>query len=143
MRGFAAIGLDRCKDPANLGGVLRAAGCFDASLVVLGGGRMGKYATDTMRAYKHIPCIETGSVMDSVPYGAVSVVVELCDRAKPINRFVHPESAYYIFGPEDGSVAKHIVDRAQCVIQIPTLRCMNLAATVNVVLYDRLLKGST
>lgn len=142
MRGFSAIGLDRCKDPANLGGVLRAAGCFDASLVVLGGGRMGKYATDTMRAYKHIPCIEANSVLDAIPYGAVPVVVELCARAKPIERFIHPESAFYIFGPEDGSVAKHIIDRAQCVIQIPTTRCMNLAATVNVVLYDRLLKAS-
>lgn len=142
MRGFAAIGLDRCKDPANLGGVLRAAGCYDASLVVLGGGRMGRYATDTMRAYKHIPCLETDSVMDAIPYGAVPVVVELCERAKPIQRFTHPESAYYIFGPEDGSVSKHIIDRAQCVIQIPTNRCMNLAATVNVVLYDRLMKRS-
>jgi tRNA(Leu) C34 or U34 (ribose-2'-O)-methylase TrmL len=140
-RGFASIGLDRAKDPANLGGVLRAAGCFDASMVVLGGGRMGKYAADTMRAYKHIPCIETDSVLDAVPYGAVQVVVELCDRAKSITNFVHPEAAYYIFGPEDGSVSKHIVERAQCVIQIPTNRCMNLAATVNVVLYDRMLKA--
>lgn len=143
MRGFSAIGLDRCKDPANLGGVLRAAGCYDASLVVLGGGRMGRYASDTMRAYKHIPCLETESVMDAIPYGAIPVVVELCERAKPINRFTHPEAAYYIFGPEDGSVSKHIIDRAQCVIQIPTNRCMNLAATVNVVLFDRLMKRST
>lgn len=142
MRGFAAIGLDRCKDPANLGGVLRAAGCYAASLVVLGGGRMGRYAADTMRAYKHIPCLETEGVLDAVPYGAVPVVVELCERAKPITGFTHPEAAYYIFGPEDGSVAKSIIDRAACVIQIPTHRCMNLAATVNVVLYDRLLKQS-
>jgi tRNA(Leu) C34 or U34 (ribose-2'-O)-methylase TrmL len=142
MRGFASIGLDRAKDPANLGGVLRAAGCYDASLVVLGGGRMGRYATDTMRAYKHVPCVEVDNVLDAIPYGATPVVVELCERAKPIQRFVHPESAYYIFGPEDGSVSKHIVERAPAVIYIPTRACMNLAATVNVVLYDRLLKAS-
>jgi tRNA(Leu) C34 or U34 (ribose-2'-O)-methylase TrmL len=101
---------------------------------------MGKYATDTMRAYKHIPCLETDGVLSAIPYGAVPVVVELCDRAKPLDRFTHPEQAYYIFGPEDGSVSKHIIERAQCVVQVPTHRCMNLAATVNVVLYDRMAK---
>jgi tRNA(Leu) C34 or U34 (ribose-2'-O)-methylase TrmL len=139
-RGFAAIGLDRAKDPANLGGVLRAAGCYDASLVVLGGGRMGKYATDTMRAYKHIPCIETANVLEAIPFGATPVVVELCPRARPLQRFTHPESAFYIFGPEDGSVARQIIERAACVVYVPTTRCMNLAATVNVVLYDRMVK---
>ena len=140
-RGFSAIGLDRCKNKENLGSVLRAAQCYGASLVVLSGGRMGKYATDTMRAYKHMPCIEHHSVIDAVPYGAIPVVVELCDRARPIKNFVHPESAYYIFGPEDGSVLKSIIDSAPIVIQIPTNFCMNLAATVNVVLFDRMMKG--
>jgi tRNA(Leu) C34 or U34 (ribose-2'-O)-methylase TrmL len=141
-RGFAAIGLDRCKDKANLGGVLRAAGCFGASLVVLAGGRLGKYATDTMRAYKHIPCIESDGVLNAVPFGAVPVVVELHPRARPIENFVHPEAAYYIFGPEDGSVSPHVVNAAATVIQIPSLNCLNLAAAVNVVLYDRAMKSA-
>ncbi len=34
MRGYAAIGLDNPKTPANMGSVLRAAGCYQASLVV-------------------------------------------------------------------------------------------------------------
>lgn len=139
-RGFAAIGLDRCKSKENLGGVLRAAGCYGASMVAVSGGRMGKYATDTMRAYRHIPCLEVVNVLDAIPFGAVPVVIELCDRAQPINNFVHPESAFYIFGPEDGSVKNEIIDRIPRVIQIPTRACMNLAATVNVVLFDRLMK---
>jgi tRNA(Leu) C34 or U34 (ribose-2'-O)-methylase TrmL len=141
-RGFAAIGLDRCKDTANLGGVLRAAQCYGAASVAVSGGRMGKYATDTMKAWKHIPCTETDDVMACIPFGAMPVVVELCERAKSIVGFTHPESAYYIFGPEDGSVRREIIDRAPLVIQIPTKFCMNLAATVNVVLYDRLMKRS-
>lgn len=139
-RGFAAIGLDRCKSRENLGGVLRAAGCYGAGLVMLAGGRMGRYATDTMQAYKHMPCLEVDDLVSSIPYGATPVVVELTDRSRSLVNFVHPESAFYIFGPEDGNVKDEIVARAAHVIQIPTSHCMNLAATVNVVLYDRLAK---
>lgn len=140
MRGYAAIGLDRPKSPVNLGGVLRAAGCYGASLVVIGGDRMGKFATDTMKAWRHIPCIETRDVMDAIPFGAIPVVVELCERSHSLLNFVHPERAYYIFGPEDGSVRKSIIESAPCVVQIPMNGCMNLAATANVVLYDRVAK---
>ena len=78
--------------------------------------------------------------MEAIPFGAFPVVVELCERAKNVITFTHPERAFYIFGPEDGSVRKDIIERAPLVIQIPTNGCMNLAATVNVVLYDRLAK---
>lgn len=101
---------------------------------------MGKYSTDTMKAWRHMPCITAESVMDAVPFGCVPVVIELCDRAKSLVNFSHPESAYYIFGPEDGSVKKEIIERAPLVIQVPTRYCMNLAAAVNVVLYDRIAK---
>jgi tRNA(Leu) C34 or U34 (ribose-2'-O)-methylase TrmL len=107
---------------------------------MLSGGRMGKYATDTMKAYRHIPCVEVEDLMAHIPYRAEPVVVEIVDRAKPIFNFVHPEAAFYIFGPEDGGVNPEIVERVQRVIRIPTKGCMNLAATANVVLYDRLLK---
>lgn len=111
-RGFAAIALDRCKCTANLGGVLRAAQCYGAASVVVSGGRMGKYATDTMKAYRHIPCLEVADVWNAVPYGATPVVVELSDRARSLVNFQHPESAFYIFGPEDGSVRREIIERA-------------------------------
>jgi tRNA(Leu) C34 or U34 (ribose-2'-O)-methylase TrmL len=140
-RGFAAIGLDRCKDPANVGGVLRAAHCYGAVSVAISGGRFGKYATDTMKAYRHIPCVEVDDIFKAIPFGATPVVVELCDRAKPLPNFTHPESAYYIFGPEDGSVRREIIERVPLVVQVPTRYCMNLAATVNVLLYDRMLKA--
>lgn len=140
-RGFAAIGLDRPKDKANLGGVLRAAQCYGASMVAVSGDRMGKYATDTQKAYRHMPCLNVDDLMATVPYGAVPVVVEINSRAKSLTKFTHPEQAFYIFGPEDGSVKQDIVDRCPLVVSIPTNGCMNLAATVNVVLYDRMAKG--
>lgn len=141
MRGYAAIGLDRPKDTANLGGVLRAAQCYGAAMVMMMGARMGRYSTDTMKAYRHLPCVEVDDLLKHCPYGAEPIVVELCERAKPIFTFTHPHSAFYIFGPEDGSVKKELVERVGRVIYIPMNGCMNLAATVNVVLYDRLAKG--
>lgn len=139
-RGFAAIGLDRCKNPHNLGSVLRAAHCYDASLVVIGGGRIKSISTDTTKAWKHIPCVEVTDVFDSAPYSAVPVVIELADNARSLPNFTHPERAFYIFGPEDGSVSRSVIARAAHVVSIPTRFCMNLAATVNVVLYDRAVK---
>jgi tRNA(Leu) C34 or U34 (ribose-2'-O)-methylase TrmL len=114
MRGFAAIALVNPKSRENVGSALRAAGCYDASLVVIAGKRpeyyMGRIPTDTQKAYRHIPT------------------------------FVHPERGYYIFGPEDGTLGVAITDRCKFKVQVSTKFCMNLAATVNVLLYDRLSK---
>lgn len=142
-RGYAAIGLYRPKCAANVGGVLRAAGCYGAALVLVEGERFGKYSTDTAKAWRHIPCVTVDSLIDRVPFGAIPVVVEICDRARSLPKFTHPERAFYIFGPEDGSVPKHLIERVPHVVSIPTSACMNLAATVNVVLYDRIAKGQS
>lgn len=64
------------------------------------------------------------------------------ERARPLPEYTHPDRALYIFGPEDGSLDKEIRDWCEDVVYIPTTGCMNLAATVNVVLYDRLAKGN-
>jgi tRNA(Leu) C34 or U34 (ribose-2'-O)-methylase TrmL len=68
------------------------------------------------------------------------VAIELVEGATPLPLFKHPEEALYIFGPEDGSIEQEVVDLCDHVVYIPTIGCMNLAATVNVLLYDRLAK---
>lgn len=77
---------------------------------------------------------------DAIPYDCVPVVVELGPRATPIQDFKHPERAFYILGPEDGSVPKDISARCKHHVYIPTAGCMNLAATANVILFDRMMK---
>lgn len=139
-RGFSAIGLVRPKDGANIGGALRAAHCYGAGLVVLDRPRWIKHPTNTTAAHRHIPIIATDSVLDARPYDCPVVVIEIVDGAVSLPDFKHPERAFYVFGPEDGSVPRTIVDKAQHVVSIPTAFCMNLAATVNVVLYDRMVK---
>jgi tRNA(Leu) C34 or U34 (ribose-2'-O)-methylase TrmL len=58
-----------------------------------------------------------------------------------LSEFQHPDKAIYVFGPEDGSITQQVADRADYVVYVPTVGCMNLAATVNVLLYDRLAKS--
>lgn len=143
MRGFAAIGLDNPKDGHNIGGVLRAAQCYGAASVTLSGDRMLskwiKAATNTLKTHRHIPVIR-GDLKGLVPYGAQPVAVDLVEGATPLPDFKHPESAFYVFGPEDGTLGKRILDWCPHRVFIPMDYCMNLAATVNVVLYDRMAK---
>lgn len=139
-RGYAAIGLCSPKIEANVGGAMRAASCYGASLILLQAPRFKRQVTNVTCAERHIPMI-VGGIAEHRPHDCKMVVVELVDGAVPLTTFVHPERALYVFGPEDGSVPKDIVVRAQHVVMIPTAYCMNLAATVNVVLYDRLVKS--
>lgn len=141
-RGIAAIGLDRPKDPQNLGGVLRAAHCFGAAMVATRGNRVRikRSHTDTTKAWRHMPLIHADDLMEVCPYACVPVVVEVAEGATQLCTFKHPESAFYIFGPEDGSVSEELLGCCKHVVSIPTRFCLNLAATVNIVLYDRLTK---
>lgn len=140
-RGFSAIGLIGPKIEANVGGALRAASCYGASLIVLQAPRFAHRSTNVTKAQRHIPMI-VGDICDHRPYDCPMVAVEIVDGAIPLPLFTHPERAIYVFGPEDGSIPDRIVRRAQHVVSIPTHYCMNLAATVNVVLYDRMMKRS-
>lgn len=145
MRGFAVIALDNPKTPANIGGVLRACGCYGAALVVIGGPRperLSKLAMDTQKAWRHIPHVLINDILDAIPYDAIPVAVDLLEGATPLPRYVHPERAFYIFGAEDSTLGKRVLDRCRDKIVVPTNYCMNLAATVNVVLYDRAAKSA-
>lgn len=141
MRGYAAIGLDNPKSAANVGSVLRAAHVYGAAMVIVSGHRFQKHSTDTTKAWRHMPLVETEDVFDAIPYDCVPVAVDLVEGATPLPRYRHPERAFYIFGAEDATLGKRILDRCRDKIMVPTNFCMNLAATANVILYDRLAKG--
>jgi len=139
-----SIGLIRPKSPANVGAVMRAAGCFQASAVFYTGDRYDRaerFNTDTRKKNLNIPLTGVACLLDSVPDNAKIVCVELVEGAVSLPEFQHPDQAFYIFGPEDGTISQEIVDRADAVVYIPTSGCLNLAATVNVVLYDRIAKS--
>jgi tRNA(Leu) C34 or U34 (ribose-2'-O)-methylase TrmL len=144
QKAHSYIGLVNPKSPTNVGMVMRAAGCFEVDAVFYSGVRFErarKFATDTKNAQSKIPLAHAENLSAAPVAGAKLVAIELIEGAVPLMDFVHPENAYYIFGPEDGSLKKEILDCCDHVVYIPTIGCMNLAATVHVVLYDRMSKS--
>lgn len=139
-RGFAAVGLHMPKTPVNVGSALRAAQCYGAAMLAMTGQRFRGAPTDTMKAHRHLPLLQTDDLFSVIPHDCVPVAVDLLEGARSLVGYTHPERAFYIFGPEDGTLGSAIVSRCRDVVYVPTSFCMNLAATVNVVLYDRLAK---
>lgn len=139
-RGYAAIGLHLPKTALNVGSVLRAAHCYGVSLVAHSGERYGRVSTDTMHSYRHIPLVRCDDLHAIIPFDCVPVAVDLIEGAESLVTYKHPERAIYIFGPEDGTLGAKVTGWCRDRVYVPTAHCMNLAATVNVVLYDRLAK---
>lgn len=140
-----SIGLSNPKNPTNVGAVMRAAGCFQVDSVFYTGERYVRamrFNTDTKNVCGNIPLTGINSLLDEVPADKKIVCVELVDGAIPLPEYRHPENAFYIFGPEDGTISQDLIDRADAVVYVPTIGSMNLAAAVNVVLYDRLAKSA-
>ncbi len=139
------IGLYNPKTPVNVGSVMRAAGCYQAQEVRYCGerfARAAKFHTDTKQAARRIPLVSCDDLSADLPADCQIVCIEFAEGATALPEFVHPANAIYLFGPEDGSLPQEVVDKADHVVYIPTVGCMNLAATVNVVLYDKLAKSA-
>lgn len=141
-RGYAAIGLDNCKDGINLGSALRACGIYGASMLAISGNRCPTPdKTDTMKAHRHMPLLRVSNLRDVIPFGCVPVAVDIIYGATPLPEYKHPQRAFYIFGAEDQTLGERVTSWCRDIVYIPTDGCMNLAATVNVILYDRLSKA--
>lgn len=140
---YFAIGLDNPKFKENVGSAMRAAGCFGAAFVASTGTRFGKI-TDTQSEYKRIPLIRTSNLHEIIPYDCIPVAVDLIkedERSISLVNFKHPKRAFYIFGAEDATLGKRVTDYCKHIVYVPTNYCMNLAASVNVILYDRIAKN--
>ncbi len=141
--GYVSIGLTNPKSPSNVGAVMRAAGCYQADAVFYTGqryARAAKYNTDTKNISSKIPLQAADSLIDDLPENTKIICVDLVEGAIALPDFSHPERAHYIFGPEDGTICQEVINKADAVVYVPTVGCMNLAASVNVLLYDRLAK---
>lgn len=143
------IGLVNPKTPVNVGGIMRASGCYGVDGVFYTGRRYElaarsgavQYHVDTKDAGERIPLIGVTSLLAAIPADTQLICVDLVVGATPLPDFVHPVKAFYVFGPEDGTIGQEIIDKADAVVYVPTVGCMNLAASVNVLLYDRLAKS--
>lgn len=144
-----SIGLINPKSPENVASVMRAAGNFQVDNVFYTGKRylralkLKSCTVDMSRKVsRNVPLSEVTNLIDDLPEKLKIVCVEFAEDAIALPAYQHPFNAFYIFGPEDGSISQQVINRADEVVYVPTIGCMNLAATVNVVLYDRLTKSS-
>ncbi|MBU2918805.1 RNA methyltransferase [Psychrosphaera sp. F3M07] len=139
------ICLTNPKSPTNVGGVLRASGCFGAHEILYTGNRYNKakkFSTDTQNINDEIGIVHVEDFLAEKPDDIPLICVDLVEGATPLPEFEHPESAFYVFGPEDGSIKQEVINKADHVVFMPTKGSLNLAASVNVVLYDRVAKAN-
>ena len=144
-----AVALINPKHPHNVGAALRACSCWGVGQLWWTGNRVtvdvgcGERLPreERMKGYKGVEMTRDDHLFDRFDRGCVTpVAVELRPSAESLVTFEHPEDALYVFGPEDGSLPKPVRLFCHRFVVIPTHHCLNLAAAVNVVLYDRRLK---
>lgn len=134
------MGVLNMKTEINYGTLFRSAYAFGADFLFLIGKRFRKMSSDTNCSYRHIPLYEYETFDDFykyIPYDCRLVSVEICDKAKLIRNFAHPERAVYLLGKEDGSLPDRVLEKSWGIIKIPTNYCLNVAVAGSIVLFDR------
>lgn len=137
------------KFPHNVGAALRACACWGIEQLWWTGARVtvnvarGKRLPreERMKGFKRVTLLNDDRVFDRFERRTFTpVAVELRPQSESLVTFDHPQDAVYVFGPEDGSLPRPVRLLCHRFVVIPTHHCLNLAAAVNVVLYDRRFK---
>lgn len=140
------VALINPKFPHNVGAAIRAMSCFsDGGRLMFTGDRVKPETMkripreERMKDYANIQWSKvekpTLEVPDSIPIG-----VELVPGAQRLETFQHPKNALYIFGPEDGSIPGGVRSACHQFVVIGSRHCLNLAAAVYLLLYDKAYK---
>lgn len=145
-----AVVLINPKYPHNAGAVVRACSCYGIAQVWLTGNRVSLTPTrkfrlpreERMKGYADVQLMQNDRPLDQFAT-STPVAVEVRENSESLIDFEHPPDAVYVFGPEDGSLDRGILVRCHRFVRIPTRHCINLAAAVYTVLYDRELKRLT
>lgn len=139
-RGYFGIGIENTKTPANLGTLWRSAYCFGAAFLFTIHQRWPRQASDTCKAWRHVPLIEHGTFEEfrhGIPRDCVLVGIELDDKAKPLKSFQHPERAVYLLGAEDYGLSTEARKQCHVLIQIDSIKCLNVATAGSIVMWHR------
>lgn len=160
---MTAVMLINPKSPYNVGAVIRACAIYDVPWLRWTGSRISsaegrRYAgswakggnkprlprEERLKDYLGVDWREDEMALDAfIDEGLTPIAVEITRSAESLPDFEHPENAVYVFGPEDGSIPKGTLTVCHRFLRIPTATRtpLNLAAAVNVVLYDRFAKS--
>jgi tRNA(Leu) C34 or U34 (ribose-2'-O)-methylase TrmL len=144
-RGYFGVAVWKPKTTSNVGTIWRSANVFGASFLAVIAGRYHEQSSDTMKTHRHIPLYTYDTFAEfraAQPHGCRIVGVELCEGARNVVDYTHPEQAVYLLGPEDGSLSSEILAGCHSRLVIPGTHCLNLAVAGSIILYDRVAKAS-
>jgi tRNA G18 (ribose-2'-O)-methylase SpoU len=138
--GYCAIGIENFKKDQNIGTLWRSAHIFGAAYLFTIGRPYKLQASDTTKAYRHIPLVEFKSLedfYDHLPREASLVGVENSADAIPVVRFVHPKQAVYLLGSEDNGLSERALELCKVKVVLPGEYCLNVAVAGSLILFDR------
>ncbi len=137
------------KYPHNVGAAVRACAVFGVPVMRWTGERLTEQIAERLPREERLKeyrrrvdfAPADGRVVDELATaGLTPVAVEARRASESLHAFVHPDRALYVFGPEDGSISRGVLRACHRFVRIPSDGPLNLAAAINVVLYDRTLK---
>lgn len=139
-RGYFEVGIYHGKAAVNVGTLWRSAFQMGAAGIFTIGKRYPRQASDTVKAYRHVPMREYATFDDfhaALPYDAPVVAVEMGGR--PLAQFTHPERAIYLLGAEDHGLPPEILARCHRRVALQAIRTesYNVAVAGSLVMYDR------
>lgn len=130
------------KYPHNVAAAIRACSCFDIPDLLWTGSRVNpaEYTRlpreERMKGYADVKWQNVPRPFD-IMSNCIPVCVELSYGSVPLETFIHPVDAAYVFGPEDGDVPQVLKRHCHYFVHIESKHCLNLAAAINVILYHR------
>ena len=144
MRGFFEIGVYHPKNTMNLGTLWRSAYQLGASGIFTIGRRWAEQASDTVKAYRHVP-LRSFEFWDqfhaALPRDCPVIAVEM--GGAPLSRFAHPERGVYLLGAEDYGIPEPILSKCHRRVSLESVRMesFNVSVAGALVMYDRLSKS--
>lgn len=140
MSGYYEIGIYNGKTEMNIGTLWRSAYQLGASGIFTIGKRYQKEASDTTKAFRHIPMRHYSDFQQFkqfMPSNAVLVGVEM--GGSPLSNFAHPKSCVYLLGAEDYGLPPEILAECNCVVSLESINqpSYNVAVAGSIVMYSR------
>ncbi len=100
--------------------------------------------SDTAMTHRHIPYMRFESVFEArhaMPL-VEWIAIEQTESSNTLYEYLHPKRAAYLLGAEDSGLPKSVIDACRATVEIPSARCLNVAAAGTVILYDRNAKSA-
>lgn len=140
-RGYFEIGIINGKDKANIGTLWRSAYQLGAAGIFTIGSRYTHQASDTTKAYRHIPLRQYRTFSDFIitkPEGVPIMGIEM--GGTPLSTVAHPESVIYLLGAEDTGLPEWIKPYCNHIVSLEAVKqpSYNVAIAGTLVMYDRM-----